>query len=378
MANNSERQDSSLSNAQASLNNMTFADMAEVIVESLPTGIVAFDANLRITRANSLAKKLIHIEEYIDRSLNKGCDPKIFNDWTSLLKSSIAANDTSDFNPVRYNFNGHKSLLHIVCTPINTPQQKGGVLTLDDISKNADIEQQLARAERLAAVGKVAQKVAHELNNPLDGILRYINLTERVIEQGNITKAKEYIDRSRQGLMRMVNIIHELLQFSRNTYTAFEEASVDRVISDVIKIMEPVVKNVEIRIVHNAPYQKPLVRANSLFQVFCNLIKNAVDAMQGTGILTITTSRLENNITVEFKDTGPGFDPENTEKMFQPFFTTKPHSKGTGLGLAICKDIVESLNGNITARNSPHGGSIFTVDLPVNRNYPETMIKGNT
>ena len=378
MTQSSERQDGSLSNAQASPNNMTFADMAEVIVESLPTGIVAFDSNLRIIRANTRAKKLIDIEEYIDRSLNKGSDPKIFNDWTSLLKSSIAAKDSSDFNSVRYNFNGHKSLLHIVCTPINTQQHKGGVLTLDDISKNADIEHQLARAEKLAAVGKVAQKVAHELNNPLDGILRYINLTERVIEQGNILKAKEYIDRSRDGLMRMVNIIHELLQFSRNTYTAFEEASVDRVISDVIKIMEPVVKNVEIRIIHNSSWNKPLVRANSLFQVFCNLIKYAVDAMHGTGMLTITTTQLSNNIKVEFKDTGPGFAPENTEKIFQPFFTTKPHSKGTGLGLAICKDIVESLNGNITAQNSPQGGSIFTVYLPVNRYYAKTMIKGNT
>ncbi len=113
----------------------------------------------------------------------------------------------------------------------------------------------------------------------------------------------------------------------------------------------------------------PQIRSGNLFQVFCNLTKNALDAMQDGGELKISTRLAANDmITAEFRDTGPGLPKENTEAIFEPFFTTKDKGKGTGLGLAICRDIVESYNGRITAENISEGGSIFTVYLPVGTN----------
>jgi len=103
-----------------------------------------------------------------------------------------------------------------------------------------------------------------------------------------------------------------------------------------------------------------------LFQVFCNLVKNALDAMPNGGELRISTSLVaDDTIMIELHDTGTGLPPGSMEAIFEPFFTTKEGSKGTGLGLAVCRDIVESYHGRITAQNAPDGGSIFSVYLPV-------------
>jgi signal transduction histidine kinase len=99
--------------------------------------------------------------------------------------------------------------------------------------------------------------------------------------------------------------------------------------------------------------------------VFCNLTKNALEAMPYGGELNISTRMTpDDTAVIEFRDTGTGFAPENAEAIFEPFFTTKDKGKGTGLGLAICRDIIERHHGRITAENAPGGGSIFTVYLP--------------
>ncbi|MBU2597049.1 MAG: ATP-binding protein, partial [Planctomycetes bacterium] len=111
----------------------------------------------------------------------------------------------------------------------------------------------------------------------------------------------------------------------------------------------------------------PTVKGGNLFQVFCNLLKNAVEAMPDGGKVTISWDISEDNVAmIKFRDTGPGFDPANSEAIFEPFFTTKT-GKGTGLGLAICRDIIEKYRGKITAQNFPASGGIFTVHLPLNK-----------
>ena len=222
-----------------------------------------------------------------------------------------------------------------------------------------------ADTERLAALGKLASKVAHELNNPLDGILRYINLTIRIVEQENLEKAREHLIHCREGLMRMVRIVSELLEFSRSTYASSEHVKIEQLIDDAIKTIGKGAETSNVQILSNHAPDIPKIISGNLFQVFCNLIKNALDAMPDGGQLKISTRLAANNtIAIEFRDTGTGFAPEDAKVIFEPFFTTKDKGKGTGLGLAICKDIIERYNGQITAENAPGGGSIFTVYLP--------------
>ena len=338
------------------------------IFRSLPIGIVVFDENLKILEANPCALNIIPLSEYIDKSLADGTDEKIWNNWTELLKSVLNSGETSIFNEISYTSNGKTKLLRIICTPLKTSEsaaQPGGTILIEDITDRINIQNQLANVEKLASVGKLASKVAHELNNPLDGILRYINLTIRIIEQENLKKPQEYLTHCRRGLMRMIQIVSELLEFSRSTYAPAEKAAIEQIIEDAIKTLSSKIEASKIKIIRNYKSGIPKIRTGNLYQVFCNIAKNAIDAMPNGGELRITTSMTSDTIVINFQDTGTGLPPQSIESIFEPFFTTKDKGKGTGLGLAICKDIIESYSGRITAENAPEGGSIFSVYLPL-------------
>ena len=351
---------------------LIFGPLGKSIVQSLPIGVIAFDSDLKIIEANAQAEKLIELGDFIDESLAKGTDspgsPGL--NWTEQLKSVVLTGKTCEFDSVDYKLNGKTKLLQIVCTPLKkakTARILGGAVIIEDITEKVNVQRQLANAEKLATVGKLASKVAHELNNPMDGILRYINLAIRIIEQEKLEKPKEYLTQCRQGLMRMVQIVSELLEFSRSTYASLEYVELEQIIEDAIRTMDMRAEACNIRVLRNYSRGIPQIRNGSLFQVFCNLIKNALDAMPTGGKLSISTRlAADNTAVVEFHDTGTGLPVEHADAIFEPFFTTK--DRGTGLGLAICKDIVERYHGRITAENAPQGGSIFTVYLPVASN----------
>ena len=247
------------------------------------------------------------------------------------------------------------------------PDRKKTIVQEELATQKDIMRDRSAQTERLAGIGKFASKIAHELNNPLDGILRYLNLAIRSIEQENFDKPKEYLVQCRQGLMRMVQILRELLEYSRNNYALAEEpVALEKIIQESIKTIEAKLDRANIQITCNFLMELPKVRSGNLFQVFCNLVKNAFDSMPDGGELTIST-RLESNntILIEFRDTGSGFDPKDKEVLFEPFFTTKDKGKGTGLGLSICRDIIERYQGRITAENATETGSIFTIYLPL-------------
>jgi signal transduction histidine kinase len=192
-----------------------------------------------------------------------------------------------------------------------------------------------------------------------------LNLAIRIIEHEELPKPVDYLQQCRKGLTRMVHIISELLEFSRS-YATFEHAEVEVIIDEAVKANENRAALSGVTIVRDYAKNRVKIRSGNLFQVFCNLIKNAIDVMPGGGTLTISTQKTTpQELVAQFQDTGPGLPAENTERVFEPFFTTKTGGKGTGLGLAICKDIIEKYNGKITAENVPGGGCVFSLYLPV-------------
>jgi signal transduction histidine kinase len=310
---------------------------------------------------------MTELKPTMNQILSVGTDPNVWGNWKESLVSVLHAGEEADFGVVKYTRDGATRLLHIRCIPANDPESGillGGTAILMDVTEKIKTEHEMAQAERLMAIGKVAGKVAHELNNPLDGILRYVNLTLRILDQNQPAKAKEYLTHCRTGLQRMAQIITEMLEFSRSTNLAFETSPIDKLIDDAIRAMESSLRNINSQIVRVYTGPLPHTKSDSLFQVFCNLLKNASDAMQGQGKLTITLRRTDRFWQIEFMDTGHGFDPAKTDDLFRPFFTTKSKGRGTGLGLAICKDILEKLHGTILAQNNPQGGATFTVQLP--------------
>jgi two-component system NtrC family sensor kinase len=228
---------------------------------------------------------------------------------------------------------------------------------------------QLVSSEKMASLGKLAAGIAHEINNPLGGILIYSSLMMEELPEE---------DSKRGDLMRIVQeagrckeIVKSLLEFARQTEPKMEPTDINRAINDGLFFLVNQALFHNIQIVKKLDPFLPFIRGNAsqLKQVFMNIIVNAAEAMHGNGILTITTSPAPDRKTVlvEFTDTGEGIPEENFTRIFDPFFTTKEVGKGTGLGLATSYGIVEDHGGKIGVRSKVGEGTTFTIELPVHQ-----------
>ncbi len=350
-------------------------DIAQGIIESIPLGIVAFDSDLKITECNKQACNMLSsynttdtIAEIVRTSFRKHHT----TNWEDQISQAIQKESPTAFDDITFSRNGLSKTIRIICSSRekadNAQTNIGGTLIIEDVTAEVMMHNDLAAAERLAAVGRLSAKVAHELNNPLDGILRYINLAARVIEGSGESPATSYLNESRKGLLRMVKIISELLEFSRSSYSAFKEADINKIVEDAVKAMENMAIENMVEITREYQKNLPNIRSGNLFQVFTNLIKNSIDSMEDAGgKLEISTYMTESELVIDFSDTGTGLPQEVQEKLFEPFFSTKQAGKGTGLGLAICKDIIEKYNGQIVPENHPETGCTFSVRIPIDR-----------
>lgn len=233
-----------------------------------------------------------------------------------------------------------------------------------DVTDKMEMEEQMRLAEKMAAIGQLSAGIAHEINNPLGGIrLCFNNLIST--EMDDETK-KAHIEVINTGLERIQGIIRQLLDFSKKTTLNISPISVDELIINVLKLVEYSANKKGIEIVKKISNKIPKIMAdrNKIEQVFLNIILNAIQAMNGSGKLTIETSVNNGYCLISFSDTGPGIPPEIMPYIFDPFFTTKPVGEGTGLGLSVSKSIVEQHGGRITV-NSIEGMTEFKIELPL-------------
>jgi two-component system NtrC family sensor kinase len=239
-------------------------------------------------------------------------------------------------------------------------------LKIRDEQLKAFAQNRIMESERLAMIGQLAAGVAHELNNPLQGIVAYSHLLlERVPCEDPIRDSLQKIvtqaDRSK-------DIIRGLLDFSRQTKPQKMPSNVDHILSECISLVEkqPLFHNIEIE--KDSAGNLPLISIDpsQIQQVFMNMIINAAEAMEGSGRLTLETKfdPVEKSVDVIFKDTGHGIREEDMQRLFDPFFTTKEVGHGTGLGLAISYGIIRKHKGNITVESEIGKGTTFIISLP--------------
>ncbi|MFQ5411282.1 MAG: sensor histidine kinase [Phycisphaerae bacterium] len=338
------------------------------VFESLPSSLVVFNKGLKVTFRNAAAHALLPETDKIDDALARLTVEGTYVDWTSELRNIIQSPHPRRFDArMPQGRDQPETFLDILISPLRIRERDeviGGLLLAEDVSTRISIERRLAVSERLAAVGKLAARVAHELNNPLDGILRYTNLALRLAEQGEDARLSDYLDNVKSGILRMAQIIRALLEFSRSTPGAVEQATLNRIVEDALTAMEGRIRDADITVICNFHQtDMPVIRGSSLFQVFCNLIKNAVDAMPEGGTLTITTHLAGRDVVAVFEDTGIGL-PADIDGIFEPFFTTKEHGQGTGLGLAVCRELIERYGGTVTAARREPVGTVMTVRIP--------------
>jgi len=228
---------------------------------------------------------------------------------------------------------------------------------------------QLVSSEKMASLGKLAAGIAHEINNPLGGILIYSSLIMEDLPEEDSKRGD--LARIVQEAGRCKEIVRSLLEFARQTEPKMEPTDINRAINDGLFFLVNQALFHNIQIVKKFDPFLPFVRGNAsqLKQVFMNIIVNAAEAMHGSGTLTIITSPAPDRKTVfvEFTDTGEGIPEENFTRIFDPFFTTKEVGKGTGLGLATSYGIVEDHGGKIGVRSKVGKGTTFTIELPIHQ-----------
>jgi two-component system NtrC family sensor kinase len=233
--------------------------------------------------------------------------------------------------------------------------------------KLEETQNQLLQAEKIASLGQLAAGVAHEINNPLAGILIYAELLHRNMEAN--AAGRDHIEEIINQTVRCKQIVTRLLEFSRQSLGQKTLLSINEIISRCVKLIDQqlLFQNIQIKLFLDPQLPQIFGDPGELQQVFTNLLLNAADAMNGLGRITITScaASARDGVIVTFADTGTGIPPELRDKIFDPFFTTKPPGKGTGLGLSIVYGVIQRHGGSIEVE-SPHGGGTeFIIRLPL-------------
>jgi signal transduction histidine kinase len=234
----------------------------------------------------------------------------------------------------------------------------------ESVANYKRLQKQLVQSEKLISLGQLVAGAAHEINNPLTAILGF---SEMLALEKNLTPTQEdFVDKIRRQAQRTKELVSNLLDFARQTPGQKSVVDVNALLHTVIKLSETRMQRRQVRVEMDLGLKLPTLSAdkNQLLQVFLHLSRNAVDAMepQGGGVLRVATRAEENEVVIEFSDTGVGL--KEPERVFDPFYSTKG-TGGAGLGLSAAYGIVQEHHGKILCHNRPEGGATFEVRLPV-------------
>ena len=338
------------------------------LVESASDAIVTFDASGRFTTVNHAGELLsgYRREELIGQwfapMLPDDELPKVLGHFQKALAGETGQYETTFYRKDRE--------IRTISVTYSTPQRDEEVLCLiRDVTDQKMLQEQLIQSEKMSAIGQLVSGVAHELNNPLAGISAFAQLllTEKRFPPDQRTAAEMIYAEAR----RASRIVQNLLTFARQHKPERTSTSLNQVLDDALELRgyELRVRGIEVVRDYDEDLPETMADAHQLQQVFLNLITNAEQAMEkrqgNTQRLIVSTRRAGNVIRIEVEDSGPGIPPNLLERIFNPFFTTKPTGSGTGLGLSISLGIVREHEGKIWAENSPTGGAHFTIELPL-------------
>jgi two-component system NtrC family sensor kinase len=340
------------------------------LVESASDAIVTLDANGRFTTVNHAAENISGykreelVGQWFAPMLPDDDLPKALGHFQQAL-----AGETGLFESQFYRKDGETRIISIT---YSTPQKDEEVLCLiRDVTDQKMLQEQLIQSEKMSAIGQLVSGVAHELNNPLAGISAFAQLllAEKRFPPDQRTAAETIYSEAR----RASRIVQNLLTFARQHKAEKVQTSINQVLDDTLELRgyELRVRGIDVRREYDESLPDTMADAHQLQQVFLNLITNAEQAMEQRADghhhrLTVRTRRTNDSIRIEVEDTGGGIPANLVERIFNPFFTTKPTGSGTGLGLSISLGIVREHEGRIWAENAAQGGGArFIVEIPV-------------
>ena len=358
-------------------------EFSENIVESINVGILAADLEDRVESWNTQIELLSGVprERALGRTLRE-LFPDGLAEQFDRVRGQTGIHHIYKFvwkfgsdEAVNGNGsgNGHgaypprEATLNIAIAPLVSKDQEqiGRLIIFDDVTDRAELEQRLVQADKLSSIGLLAAGVAHEVNTPLAVISTYAQMLAKQVADDE--KKSLLLDKIAKQTFRASEIVNSLLNFSRTSTTAFDQVKLERVAQETLSMLEHQLQKSGIQVrTDYAPNLDPVYgNAGKLQQVFLNLFLNARDAMAGGGTLEVRVWQEGGRARAEISDTGGGIAPENLNRIYDPFFTTKGARLGTGLGLSVSYGIVHEHGGSIEAANRPGGGARFLLEIPL-------------
>jgi PAS domain S-box-containing protein len=339
------------------------------VIEHTINPIQITDANGKMVYVNPAFARTTGYtrEELIGKNpnvLSSGKHPKSFwqGVWNQILSGKVWVGEIENRRK-----DGTPFHTELVISPIvNGEGQVVGFLGAHrDITNQKILEQQLIRSQKMEAIGTLAAGIAHEVGNPLTSISSLVQVIQRTTDDAFAIEKLEMI---KNQINRISKIIRDLVDFSRPSAYVMKPTDIHQVLHDALNIVRygKKVKNIifDLKLAEDLPLLSLV--PDQLVQVFINILMNAVDALEGKpGTISIKTMQKEGFLYVSVSDTGKGIAPEEREKIFEPFYTTKEVGKGTGLGLWVSYGIIKNFGGEIVVESTPGRGSTFTIELPV-------------
>jgi len=329
----------------------------ENIINSISSGLITTGLDGRITLVNPAALRLLErsATELIGMSVSQ-----LFQDPLPTVNSTEAHGEVRFDPPTKY-----RKTLRVRVTTLSVPDrgELGYVYAFDDLTEIRRLEREVRMQDRLAAVGRLAAAIAHEIRNPLTSIAGSVSMLSGVPEMNE--EHRRLLDIVTRESQRLNSIITDFLAYSRTKQYRFDKVDVIQLVEDTLTLMDHrmTAEKTGISIGRKFAVHEALVIADGdkLKQVFWNLCENAVRAMKSGGTLTAGIEPLGEDWQVSFTDTGTGMTPQQIEKIFEPFQSN--FEGGTGLGLAIVYQIVQAHEGKVWARSKPGQGTTFVLRL---------------
>ncbi len=349
-------------------------DRLDLVLRSVPNPIIVVDNDNQIISMNAAAQRLFApVEGRPQHGLAN--DAKFTSFLAQLRLEPVPATraEITLIDPAT------EERLEMEVTATQVRDQHGAVVAIvsamQDIGRLRELErrrlqQVLFETEKLAATGRLAASIAHEINNPLEAVLNSLYLLDAAVPQGS--GERRYLDIAQRETQRMSRILRQMLGFYRPTkdMTAID---LNAVVVDAEGLVAKRIRSAKVIVVHELDRSLPTIRASAdqIKQVLLNLLLNAIEAMPDGGTLTLASrySAAERDVPfdavrLEIRDTGGGMDAETQARIFEPFFSTK-NERGTGLGLWVSHGIVQSHGGTLRVRSRPGQGTTFTISLPI-------------
>ena len=350
------------------------------VITSLSSVLIVIDSNMKVIEWNPTA------EQYFSISGERASGKYIYDlipdlsGFDARIKLALKGEENTPSMDFRYDGSGSECFFNLNIYSLFTPNVDGVILLLNDITEKHRIEEQLRRSQKLEALGSLAAGLAHDVNNALGGITGSVSLIEYEKQdhpEKHNPEYDDYLSTIKHSTERASTMVRHLLSLTKKEELKQEEVDLVRALNNVIKVCRT---SFDKRITVTARYGLDeawiLGDSSQLEQIFLNLAINGYHAMtimrpesqlwEGTLLLSLREidRRGEPFFRLTVQDTGIGIDPENLEKIFDPFYSTKPHGEGTGLGLATVFKIVSFFNGSIDVVSKKGEGSTFILEFP--------------